>query len=208
MEVGWLGVAKMTARGNIHLQDVYLVSQEVGYGHSTLSTEGISDLTMELLGKDGGEDIVNNLRHWGHSHGNGGVHPSGQDDQQMQSFRDMGADFYLRGIFSRNGEVGFSVYNWKKNIEYHNVPWQLTGEMLDDKEATTLRDNIRAEMLEKVYTRAPQVRRILRVQPTAAPPPTQKETEAREALERVRQSQVRRHSPFAWRADWWRWPGQ
>lgn len=207
MEVGWLGVAKITARGNIHLSDVFLVSQEVGYGHSALSTEGMSDLTMELLAQEGGEDIVNNIRHWGHSHGNGGVHPSGQDDQQMQSFRDMGADFYVRGIFNRGGDVGFSVYNWKRNIEYHNVPWQLTGELLTEKEVAMLRENIRAEMLEKVYTHTPQIRRTLHVQPTVVPPPASNEAEENEAFERVRQNQVRRQSPFAWRRDWWRWPG-
>lgn len=149
LEVGWLGTAKRHG-GNILLDDVFLFKQDVSAGHTKMDPANLNEAMLEVLQLPGGEEIFNNTRFWGHSHGNGMPEPSGQDNDQMKVFRKFGADFFLRGIFSRRGEVNFGVYDWERGYAFHRVGWELIGEKPSDEEFQRLWLLIREEMKEKV----------------------------------------------------------
>ncbi len=153
LEVGWLGTARQTEK-TITIDDVFLFKQDVSYGHTELEAGNMADIMLEVVKRPGGEDLFNNTKFWGHSHGIGGTYPSAQDDSQMNAFKQFGAEFFLRGIFNRRGEVSFSVYDWKRGIAFHNVPWNLTGRTVSEAQYRKIREEIRTEMREKVtYTR-------------------------------------------------------
>ncbi len=149
-EVGWLGTAVREKRQTI-VNDVYLFNQGVSGGHTEITTDSLFNFASELLRKPKGEEAFNNIRFWGHSHVNGSVYPSTQDDEQMDVFRDRGSEFFLRGIFNRRGEVNLSLFDWRRGYAIHDVPWRLRGPALPSlDELRALWFELRAEMREKV----------------------------------------------------------
>ncbi len=159
MEVGWLGTAKRDG-DNITIDDIFLFEQDVSYGHTEISTDSMANVMQEVLQRPGGEEIFNNIRFWGHSHGNGGTDPSHQDNQTMKTFEKFGADFFLRGIFNRVGGASFSLFDWQNNVAFHNAPWKVVGKSITSKMYKQLLVDLPSEMQRKVtYTRpvyAPQ----------------------------------------------------
>ncbi len=149
LEVGWLGTARQNG-STITIDDVFLFKQDVSFGHTALDEGNMADIMVEVVQKPGGEEIFNNTKFWGHSHGSGSTFPSMQDDTQMEKFRKQGAEFFLRGIFNRRGEISFSVFDWKRGVAFHNVPWNLTGRMVSETQYREIREEMRAEMLAKV----------------------------------------------------------
>ena len=80
---------------------------------------------MELLAQPDGMDVWNNMKCWGHSHVNMGVFASGQDDTQMNVFKDAGHDFFIRVIANKKGEMEFTFYNYATGIIYKDTPWAI-----------------------------------------------------------------------------------
>ena len=68
-------------------------------------------------------DIWNELRGWGHSHVNMGITPSGQDDNQMETFSEGGHPCFLRIIANKKGEFRIDLYDFQQGILYSNLPW-------------------------------------------------------------------------------------
>lgn len=148
-EIGWLG--KVEKQDNFYIiHDVYLFKQEVHATTCEISPEGLSEFIMETLNSnpDTGMDIVNNLRLWGHSHVNMGVSPSGQDNTQVNSFRDTNP-WFVRVIANKSGEMEFCIYDFINYIQYKNVKWKeyRVGEV-------TLEEQIKAEIKEKVSVKS------------------------------------------------------
>ncbi|MDB5194369.1 MAG: hypothetical protein JWN50_383 [Parcubacteria group bacterium] len=156
LEVGWLGTAKRVG-SDILVDEVFLFDQDVSYGHTELSTDSMSKVMLETLKRPDGESIFNNTRFWGHSHGYGGTSPSGQDDQTMRTFEGFGAQFFLRGIFNRTGDLSFSLYDWQNNLVYHRLPWKLVGKQPSMSTYLKLQDQLRSEMKERVVYHRPVI---------------------------------------------------
>ncbi len=149
MEVGWLGTARRNETGVI-VDDVFLFEQDVSHGHSELTSDSMSQIMQEVLRRPDGEEVFNNTRFWGHSHGSGGTYPSGQDNDTMKTFQGFGADFFLRAILNRHGRISFSLYDWQKGIAFHEAPWQPVGEKISIEKHDRLCGDLLTEMVEKV----------------------------------------------------------
>ena len=94
-EVGWLGTASVIGGGFL-IDEIFLVKQEVASTTTELDEDGIAELGVELLGsREDGMDVVNSIRFWGHSHVNMQTGPSGQDDSQMDLFKQNNCDWFI-----------------------------------------------------------------------------------------------------------------
>jgi len=128
-EVGWLGTARIISDGFL-IDEIFLVKQEVASTTTELDEDGIAELGVELLGsREDGMDVVNSIRFWGHSHVNMGTSPSGQDESQMNLFKQNNCDWFIRGIANKKGRIQFSVFYFKFGIQYHDVPWSIYQEV-------------------------------------------------------------------------------
>lgn len=132
-EIGWLGTAyKNEEQNTILIQDVYLFDQDVHGATTEITPEGLSDFAEELLSMgETGIEIWNNLKMWGHSHVRMGVTPSGQDNSQMETFKQSGHDWFIRLIANKNGEMKIDLYDYKLGISYLDLPWV---EVISDRE--------------------------------------------------------------------------
>jgi hypothetical protein len=166
-EIGWLGTAYMEGH-EIIVEDVFLFDQEVHSTTTEITPQGLADFATNLLMKENGMETWNNMRVWGHSHVRMGVTPSGQDDKQMETFKDGGHEWFLRIIANKNGELKIDLYHYGHGIIYLDLPWEIQeteAELLINEkiqrlfqELDALRasmsdqnaDEIKAEMEQKV----------------------------------------------------------
>ena len=147
-EVGWLGTAEKKQDGTIFIGHVFLFKQSVSGVTTKLSSEGLIEVSQKLLQQgEEGERLIENLRFWGHSHVNMACSPSGQDDLQMDDFKENGAPFFVRGIFNKNGDVRFDVYDFARGIILVDCKWEVLSDP-NDNYFTKIDEEIR----EKVKT--------------------------------------------------------
>lgn len=142
-EVGWMGTVKRLPDDVFLIEKCFLFKQKVHATETEISTEGFSELSMELLeGVDDEDETnweVNKLRFWGHSHVRMGTSPSMTDDRSMLNdmgkgissntgqvrfcFEDCGYPWVIRGIFNKFGEVNFTVYYYAEGLLFEDVEW-------------------------------------------------------------------------------------
>lgn len=124
-EVGWLGTAVQIG-SNFLVEDVFLLKQKVHSTTTEITNDGLGDFTMEIIqtkpDKEA-EHIINNLRFWGHSHVNMGTSPSGQDDHQMELFRQRGNPWFIRAILNKQGRLEITVYDYRRGIKVTDAEW-------------------------------------------------------------------------------------
>jgi hypothetical protein len=148
-EIGWLGHVERL--DNVFLiRDVYLFKQEVHATTCEINPEGLADFVTEMYVNHGdiADDVLNNLRLWGHSHVNMSVSPSGQDDTQINTFKDANP-WFIRVIANKAGEMEFSIYDFEQGIKFKNVKW------VEYRSAqATLEETIKAEIAQKVTTKS------------------------------------------------------
>ncbi|HEU5114209.1 MAG TPA: hypothetical protein VFT82_00405 [Candidatus Paceibacterota bacterium] len=154
LEVGWLGIARREGKDFV-IDDVFLFEQDVSFGHTELTTDSMSNIMQEVLKRPDGEHVFNNTRFWGHSHGSGGTDPSQQDNRTMSIFKNFGADFFIRGIFNRTGDINFSIYDFKRGMAFHRAPWKLEGKAPTKPAYEKMFYQLRQEMAEKVIHYTP-----------------------------------------------------
>ena len=124
-EIGWLGEVIKDEVGNYIIKDVHLFKQQVHSTTCEITTEGLTEFANEILMQPSGMDKWNDIKCWFHSHVNMGVTPSGQDNLQMNVFKDCGHDFFIRGIANKKGEMEFTLYNYTDGLIYKNVRWAI-----------------------------------------------------------------------------------
>ena len=135
-EIGWLGTA-VKEGNNYYILDTYLFAQEVHSTTTEITPEGLSNFGEEILKREDGMQIWNNLKVWGHSHVNMAVSPSGQDDSQMNTFKDGGHDWFIRIIGNKSGDLKIDIYNYELGVIYNDIKFYigLSKEELAIKEA-------------------------------------------------------------------------
>lgn len=112
-EIGWLGsVEKIEGEGFL-ITDCFLLKQEV---HAT-TTEIDPTALLELWEATPEEDRPK-IKMWGHSHVQMSTNPSGQDDDQMDYFKD-GNPWFIRLITNKRREYYIDVYDYDKGIKVH-----------------------------------------------------------------------------------------
>lgn len=132
-EIGWLGTVYYNPEANqYYIDDTFLFEQEVHSTTTEITAEGLEKFGMDLLQQPDGIEIWNNLKLWGHSHVNMGVTPSGQDNDQMESFSKTGHDFFIRLICNKKGDMRIDVYDFAKGMEFHQCDWSVVEEVEPD----------------------------------------------------------------------------
>lgn len=145
-EVGWLGTAEWRDDSTILIDRVILFNQHVSGATTRITAEGLHEVAEELLAQgEEGEAILENLRFWGHSHVEMQCFPSSQDDRQMKDFEENGSPFFVRGIFNKNGDVKFDIYDYTRQIIFVDCRWEVLAEIGDDS-FQTIDEEIRAKV--------------------------------------------------------------
>lgn len=129
-EIGWLGTA-FKEGDNIFIKDVFLFEQEVHSTTTEITPEGLAKFAEDLLAQPNGVEIWNSVKVWGHSHVNMSVHPSGQDNTQMETFADGKHDWFVRIIGNKKGEMRVDLYYFDQGIAYKDLPFT---ERVSDRE--------------------------------------------------------------------------
>lgn len=138
-EIGWLGFVKKFPGTGYLITDVVLLKQEV---HST-TTEIDPTALLDFWAETPVEKQAD-IKLWGHSHVNMSPTPSGQDDSQMDYFKD-GNDWFIRLITNKKGDMNITVYDYANGIEIHDdVLYTYNPKRAE------LRESIQAEIKEKV----------------------------------------------------------
>lgn len=121
-EISWLGTVKQYE--NYYLIDeVILFEQEVGIATTVINPESIAQVATELI-MSGETDKVNEIKFWGHVHPANSTYPSPQDENQMDVLAN-GNDWFIRGIFGREGRAEFTFFDWKNGVRFNDVPWSI-----------------------------------------------------------------------------------
>lgn len=124
-EVGWLGFVDHDEGSSLYtVFDVVLFKQRVHAATTEISADALAEMTMELLDRPDGMELVNKMRFWGHSHVNMAVSPSGQDDAQMQVFASNDCEFMIRAICNKRGEMKVDVYDYEVGIQWMDAQWE------------------------------------------------------------------------------------
>ena len=127
-EIAWLGSVAILPSGDYLIEEVFLPKQEVNAATCELTPEGLTELALELIATRGetvGVDIVNRLNFWGHSHHTMGTSPSGQDDTQLRNFIGPGKDWFIRGIFNKDGRAEFTILINSLGIMINDLEWSI-----------------------------------------------------------------------------------
>lgn len=121
-EISWLGTVRK--KGDTFLvEEVFLFEQKVSGASTNLEPTDVAAVATDLIQR-GELEKVNNIKFWGHVHPGNSTSPSGQDESQMDVFRD-GNDWFLRGIFGRNGRAEFTLLDYSRGMRFNDVPWEL-----------------------------------------------------------------------------------
>lgn len=124
-EISWLGSVEKLDGDMFLIEDIFILKQEVSMAHTSMDEEALANFAKELLKQPNGDELFNKTRFWGHSHVEMDTEPSGQDDKQMEFFKEVKCDYFIRGIFNKEGSAKFDLFYYDKMISVQDVPWML-----------------------------------------------------------------------------------
>ena len=140
-EIGWLGFVEKYEGVGFLITDCVLLKQEV---HAT--TTEIDPMALIEFWNQTPPEQQSKIKIWGHSHVNMSTTPSGQDDSQMEYFKD-GNKWFIRLITNKKREYHIDIYDYENGLKVHMDQSDLKTYNPAEKE---LRDQIKAEINEKV----------------------------------------------------------
>ncbi len=140
-EIGWLGFVEKYEGVGFLITDCILLKQEV---HAT--TTEIDPMALIEFWNQTPPEQQSKIKIWGHSHVNMSTTPSGQDDSQMEYFKD-GNKWFIRLITNKKREYHIDVYDYENGLKVHMDQSDLKTYNPAEKE---LREQIKAEINEKV----------------------------------------------------------
>lgn len=117
VEIGWLGLVRKHNETDYLVYDVFIPKQTVSHTETDIDEFAMSALANEIFAA--GED-PGNLYYWGHSHGNMGVQPSGQDEEQVAIYLDS-LPVLIRGIYNKRGESNVCVFDTEQRVVFERV---------------------------------------------------------------------------------------
>ena len=140
-EIGWLAFVERFEGVGFLITDCVLLKQEV---HST--TTEIDPAALLDFWNDTPVDQQCKIKMWGHSHVNMAPNPSGQDDSQMEYFKD-GNPWFIRLITNKKREYHIDIYDYENGLKVHMDQADLKDY---NPKASELRKSIEEEIKEKV----------------------------------------------------------
>lgn len=146
-EIGWLGLVEKQQGNILRIKDVYLFRQQVGATTCEITPEGIEEVVIDLLQSENGEELIENLKLWGHSHVNMATSPSAQDVRQLNSFEQNGNEWFLGVILNKSGDFNFTYADYVTGIKVNNLSWTVDIPGFND---SCMELEIKNEIKEKV----------------------------------------------------------
>lgn len=140
-EIGWLGFVEKFDKQGFLITDCALLKQEVHSTTTEITPEGLLEFWNSTT-----PEQQQHIKLWGHSHVNMGVSPSGQDNDQMDYFKDNNP-WFIRLITNKKREYYIDIYDYENGIKIHMDQADLITYNPGAKE---LRESIEAEIKEKV----------------------------------------------------------
>ena len=126
IEIGWMGIVDVMPNGHdLRISRIMLPKQECSSATTNLEAEALGEIGQALLKQPSGTELYNKLRFWGHSHVSMDVGPSGQDNDQMEMFKENGCDYFVRGIMNKRGKMKFDVFYYERQTVILDVPWTI-----------------------------------------------------------------------------------
>jgi hypothetical protein len=148
-EVSWLGAVQRLG-DDFLIHEVFLPEQECTSSTTEMTEEGLTKLATELLERPDGMELWNSVRFWGHSHVRMDVFASGPDNDQMSLFKEqVKDDWFIRGIFNKDGSAKFWLFHLSSGIVINDVPWSIYSPVVDDER----REAWRAQLKDKITHR-------------------------------------------------------
>lgn len=149
-EIGWLAFVEQFDKQGFLITDCALLKQEVHSTTTEITAEGLLEFWNAVA-----PEKHEQIKLWGHSHVNMSVNPSGQDDSQMEYFKD-GNPWFIRLITNKKREYYIDIYDYANGIKIHMDQSDLKTY---NPGAAELRQSIEEEIKEKVkekkYTTTP-----------------------------------------------------
>lgn len=146
-EIGWLGLVEKQQGNILRIKDVYLFRQQVGATTCEITPEGIEEVVIDLLQSENGDELIENLKLWGHSHVNMATSPSAQDVRQLNSFEQNGNEWFLGVIVNKSGDFNFTYADYVTGIKVNNLSWTVDIPGFNDN---CMELEIKNEIKEKV----------------------------------------------------------
>ena len=140
-EIGWLGFVEDLGSNGFLIKDVALLKQEVHSTTTEITPEGLLEFWSKTLPEE-----QQKIKLWGHSHVNMSPSPSGQDNDQMEYFKD-GNPWFIRLITNKKREYHIDIYDYENGIQVHMDQSDL---ITYNPKATELKKSIEEEIKEKV----------------------------------------------------------
>lgn len=145
-EIGWLAYVEQFDKQGFLITDCALLKQEVHATTTEITAEGLlefwNNTPVEQQGK---------IKLWGHSHVNMSTSPSGQDDSQMDYFKD-GNPWFIRLITNKKREYHIDIYDYANGLKIHMDQADLkTYNPAENELRKQIEDEIKLKVSKKEY---------------------------------------------------------
>lgn len=140
-EIGWLAFVEKVGNSGYLITDCVLLKQEV----NGTTTEIDPGALIEFWDQTPVEE-QSKIKCWGHSHVNMSPSPSGQDDSQMEYFKD-GNPWFIRLITNKKREYHIDIFDYEHGVKVHMDQADL---QVYNPRMNEMRAQIEAEIKEKV----------------------------------------------------------
>lgn len=146
-EIGWLGYVEKIDGSGFIITDCILLKQEV----NGTTTEIDPGALLEFWNATPVEDQCK-IKIWGHSHVNMSPSPSGQDDSQMEYFKD-GNPWFIRLITNKKREYHIDIFDYANGIKVHmdQADLQIYNPKLSELKAQ-IEEEIKEKVSKKTYS--------------------------------------------------------
>ena len=145
-EIGWLAYVEQFDKQGFLITDCALLKQEVHATTTEITAEGL----LEFWNNTPVEQQAK-IKLWGHSHVNMSVSPSGQDDSQMEYFRD-GNPWFIRLITNKKREYHIDIYDYANGLKIHMDQADLkTNKPAENELKKQIEDEIKLKVSKKEY---------------------------------------------------------
>lgn len=145
-EIGWLAFVEKYDKQGFLITDCVLLKQEV---HAT--TTEIDPTALLEFWNNTPVEKQSQIKMWGHSHVNMSPSPSGQDDSQMDYFKD-GNPWFIRLITNKKREYHIDIYDYENGLKIHMDQADLkTFNPAESELRKSIEEEIKAKVSKKEY---------------------------------------------------------
>lgn len=146
-EIGWLAFVEKYEGVGFLITDCILLKQEVNG-----TTTEIDPMALIEFWDATPVEKQPLIKMWGHSHVNMSPTPSGQDDSQMEYFKD-GNDWFIRLITNKKREYHIDIFDYKNGLKVHMDQADLKDyNPMANELKKAIEEEIKEKVSKKTYT--------------------------------------------------------